>query len=127
MTSPELLFLLSCLRPTDEPSFPFEEAEMTRRWERAQRKQERADIRLAREVQIAEGKAACKRETAARRRLRGERQQREEEERLAAVADGTAAGFDMNRTCELVGCEEVALLQCGICHRASYCRVQRES
>ncbi len=124
---PDLMFLLSCLRPTDEPSFPFEEAEMIRRWERAQRKQERADIRLAREVQIAESKAACKRETAERRRLRGERQQREEEERLAAVRDGTVAGLDMNRTCELVGCEEVALLQCGVCHRASYCRVQRES
>jgi hypothetical protein len=49
--------LLSWLRPTDEPSFPFDEAEMTRRWERAQRKQGRADIRLAREVRIAEGKA----------------------------------------------------------------------
>ena len=123
---PELVFALSCLRPTDEPWFPFEEAERERRRERAVRKQARADARLARDTQIREGKAASKRATAERRRLRCEREQREVDERLAVVKARKAEGDAMNRTCDQLGCEEIALIQCARCRQAVYCREQRE-
>ena len=123
---PELVFALSCLRPTDEPWFPFEEAERERRRERAVRKQARADARQARDAQIREGKVASKRATAERRRLRCEREQREVDERLAVVKARKAEGDAMNRTCDQLGCEEIALIQCARCRQTVYCREQRE-
>ncbi len=120
------LFLLSCLRPTDEPTFPAAEAEEFRRQERALRKQTRVDIRRAREGRIVLGKAVSKQQTAQRRQLRDEWQQRDEEERVALIAAGKAVYLADIRMCDKIGCEEVAMCRCSLCHDAYYCCRRRE-
>jgi hypothetical protein len=121
------LFQLSMLRPPLKPSFPLEEAEAKRRAERAARKEYRRKIREDRDKEIAKGKAESKKQTQVRRKLRASRLEEERKSRMAVVMNRKANGEAMNRMCHMLGCEEVALIQCSQCKQACYCQVKRKS
>lgn len=121
-SSQRQLFMLSCLRPTDEPMRPTTEAEESRRLEQALQKEARAAARMIKEGQIAFGKEVSKQDTAERR----QREETERARRIAEIYPSLATGEVAGRWCHKAGCTEFALLQCGRCRTTHYCGRRRE-
>lgn len=121
------LFRLSMLRPPVKPSFPLEDADAVRRAERAARKADRKIQREKRGLLIAAGKAENKKQTILRREQRAVLLEKGKESRLAIVATRKADGEAMNKMCHVLGCQEIALIQCSQCKQACYCGVRRKS
>ena len=121
------LFRHSMLRPPMKPSFPKEEAEAKRRAERAARKEFRRVLREKRDMEIAAGKAESKKATLLRRKQRELRLEEERKSRMAIVMSRKANGEAMNKMCHVLGCQEIALIQCSQCKQACYCQIKRKS